>query len=66
MALIGKLVCTLVSADGMRCQADWPTCVTPARCARSQLCFWRKFHMTPPPPGSQMMPLSPPLNTDLI
>lgn len=60
-----NLLCTQVATDGMKCALGWPHCVSYRKCV-DQGCFWRKWHMTPPPPGSQYMPTSPPTNTDLI
>ena len=63
------LLCTQVASDGLRCQEDWPHCVSYRKCV-DHGCFWRRFHMDTPskqPPGrAEMMPLAPPRNTDLI
>lgn len=43
------------------------TCLEPLRACVDSGCKWRKFHMTPPPPGPpKYWPKTPPTNTDLI
>lgn len=59
-----ELRCTQVATDGLRADpGDIARCLGPYRKCVDNGCLWRKWHMIP---HGQMMPLSPPPNTDLI